>query len=464
VTRPSGPPGASTPAPGLSPEPIDRDRLLKLGEAHFWPARRVAGSMAHQQVIARAKGIWLEADDGARLIELVCNASVGHGRADLVELVSAQLLDVASSTCAETVAPITLRFSAALAAMSPDPKSRVFLTSGGSEAVETALKLALQFHVHAGQGGRTRFVALRDGLHGATLGALALTGGPAARPFERALAESLVVAAPDPASCSHCRGRAGCDLGCARELDALIRRVGPETIAGFIAEPIGVVSGRLSPPDDYWPAVREICDRHGILLIADETFSGAGRSGRYFALEHWGVTPDVIVAGKTLSAGYAPLGAAIARQRVADAFTGPPERAFNNMFTFGGNAGSSAAGWAALELLHRERLLENATRMGERLLEGLTPLRRLGIVGQVRGGKGLITAITLVRDKQTEARFPLEADLRGKLRRAMLEHGLLGTPSDLLRIMPALCITASEIDELVRRVGLALEQVSNELA
>ena len=214
---------------------------------------------------------------------------------------------------------------------------------------------------------------------------------------------------------------------------------------------------------DYWPAIREICDKHGVILICDEVITGFGRTGKMFATEHWGIQPDITTVAKALTSGYLPIGAAIARKEIADAFIGEEESTFRHLITFGGNPASCAAGLANLDIMEGEGMVENSAEMGDYLYERLQTLYEHSIVGDVRGGMGLLAAVELVKDRDTKEKFPKEAKLGDKLSRLLDENRILGRGGDVIPIAPPLCITRSEVDDLVTRLDNAISQVESEL-
>ena len=242
-------------------------------------------------------------------------------------------------------------------------------------------------------------------------------------------------------------------------MDRAITHEGASTVAAFIGEPISVASGIHVPHPEYWPTIREICDQHGVIMICDEVITGFGRTGKMFATEHWGIKPDIFTVAKALTSGYLPIGAAVASKRVSDAFIGDDDATFRHLLTFGGNPASCAAGLANLEILEGEGMVENSAEMGDYLYEQLQTLYEHRIVGDVRGGKGLIAAVELVKDRDTRERFPKEAELYKKLGPIMDRHGLLGRGGDTIPMAPPLCVTRDEVDHLVSQVDHAIGEL-----
>ncbi|HEX6451325.1 MAG TPA: aspartate aminotransferase family protein [Trebonia sp.] len=444
--------------------------LRELGEAHFWPHARKAGDLSSPgatKIVTRGDGVWVYDERGRRYFDTLSGMwlnNIGHGRREIADAVHAQICELGYAPDG-TVHPATLQLAARVAGLSPDPASRVFFVSGGSEAVETAMKMAKKFHRNRGDAGRYKFISRRGSYHGATHGCLSLGGGGSNTGAEYGPLPygGVRVQGPDqyrnPFGGADGKG----DLECAREIERAILNEGPDTIAAVIGEPISAASGIHIPHPEYWPMVREICDRYGVLLICDEVITGFGRTGRMFATEHWGVVPDITVVAKALTSGYVPIGAAIAAKHVADAFIGSAGTAFNHRITFGGNPVSCAAGLANLGVLESEDLVRNAAVMGDYLFDRLQELYHHEIVGQVRGGFGLISAIEIVADRTTREPFPKKAGLAQRAGLLMERHGLLGRAGDIFSVAPPLCVTRSDIDFLVSQLDAVIAELQADL-
>jgi adenosylmethionine-8-amino-7-oxononanoate aminotransferase len=325
--------------------------------------------------------------------------------------------------------------------------------------------MAKKYHRNRGEAGRYKFISRRGSYHGATHACLSLGGGGSNTGVEYGplLCGAVRVQGPDQYRCPFGSGDSACGLECAREIERAIVNEGPATVAAVIGEPISAAAGVHIPHREYWPMVREICDRYGVLLICDEVITGFGRTGRMFATEHWGVVPDITVVAKGLTSGYLPIGAAIASKHVADAFLGSNQAAFNHRITFGGNPASCAAALANLDILEDEGLVENSALLGDYLFARLQELYRHAIVGQVRGGLGLICAVEIVQDRQTRERFPAAAGLAKRAEELMTRYGLLGRGGDIFYLAPPLCVTRSEIDYLVLQLNAVLTDLEADL-
>ena len=452
----------------LSGEEIEE--LEALASAHFWPHARPAGDMSEEtgiKLVTSAKGVWVEDANGKRWFDTLSGMwlkNIGHGRKEIADAVYEQMQDISYSP-GGTVSPVTVRLAAKVASLSPDKDSRVYFVSGGSEAVETALKMAKNYHKNNGEPARWKVISRRGSYHGATMVCMSLGGGGISAPvnFGPLMPGNIHVAQPTEYRCQFCSDKGGCNLECARDVERAIEHEGPSTVAAFIGEPISAAAGIYVPHSEYWPTIREICDKYGVIMICDEVITGFGRTGKMFATEHWGIQPDIFTVAKALTSGYLPIGAAIASKKVSDAFIGDDDSAFRHLITFGGNPASCAAGIANLEIMEGEGMVENSAQMGEYLYEQLQTLYEHRIVGDVRGGMGLLAAVELVKDRDTKEKFPKDAELAKKLNPLMNEHGLLGRAGDVISFAPPLCVTKDEIDHLVTQIDEVISEVEQVL-
>jgi adenosylmethionine-8-amino-7-oxononanoate aminotransferase len=442
-------------------------------EAHFWPHSQQAGNMTTEtglQLVTSGQGVWVEDAEGERWFDTLSGlwlVNIGHGRREIADAVYKQMLSLSFSPN-DTVAPVTATLSARLAKLSQDPRSRTYFVSGGSEANETALKITKNFHHLNGEPTRWKVLSRRGSYHGATLACTSLGrggpgGGSVPAQFGPLVPGNIHVAQPAQYRCNLCSRDGACNLDCARDVERAIIHEGPSTVAAFIAEPISAAAGIHVPHPEYWPMIREICDRHGVILIADEVITGFGRTGKMFAMEHWGVKPDITTVAKGLTSGYVPIGGAIASGKIADAFIGEGDTTFQHLITFGGNPVSSAAALANLDIMENENMVARSAEMGDYLYECLQTLRKYTIVGDVRGGKGLLCALELVKDRKTGEAFPKELKLDKLAVRVMRENHMLGRAGHVIPIAPPLCITRDEIDEAVDRLDSVLKTMGDEL-
>ena len=438
--------------------------LKQMASAHFWPHARLAGDMSEDtgvKLASAASGVWVDDAEGRRWFDTLSSmwlVNIGHGREEVAEAVYEQMKDISYSP-GGTVSPATVKLSAKVASLAPDKESRVYFVSGGSEAVETAIKMAKNYHKNNGEPTRWKVISRRGSYHGATHACMALGGGGISAPvnFGPMMPGNVHIDNPNAY-----RGPRT-DMDAADELERTIQHEGPSTVAAFIGEPISAAAGIHVPDPGYWPRVREICDKYGVIMICDEVITGFGRTGKMFATEHWGIQPDIFTVAKALTSGYLPIGAAVASKKVSDAFMGDEESAFRHLITFGGNPASCAAGLANLDIMEGEGMVENSAAMGEYLFEQLQTLYEHPIVGDVRGGMGLLAAVEIVQDRDTKEKFPKEADITKKFNEAWNRQGLLGRAGDVISLAPPLCITKDEVDWLVKSVDDAITEVENQL-
>lgn len=451
----------------------DIDKARKDAEEHFWPHSQQAGNMSKEtgaQLVTRAKGVWVEDADGERWFDTISGlwlVNIGHGRREIADAVYKQMLEVSFSPN-DTVSPVTATLSAKLAEYSGDPKARVYFVSGGSEANETALKIAKNYHVLNGEPTRWKVISRRGSYHGATLACTSLgrggpQGGGVPAQFGPLVPGNIHIAQPSQNFPHTNMGGGLPNIDCAEDLERWVLHEGPSTVAAFIAEPISAGAGIHVPDDSYWPKIREICTKYGVVMIVDEVITGFCRSGKMFALDHWGVTPDIRTVAKGLTSGYAPIGAAIVSGKIADAFIGSADKTFLHLITFGGNPVSCAAALANLEIMENEKFADRAAEMGSYLYEQLQNLRRYPIVGDVRGGKGLLCALEIVKNQKTREPFPKSANLNQVAVHAMRAHRMLGRAGQVIPIAPPLCITREEVDEAVHRLGKVMTTIGTQL-
>jgi len=422
----------------------------------------------------RAEGIYMWDQSGKRYIDGSSGAmvsNIGHSNPAVLDAMRAQM-DKATfgyrlhfqCDAAEELAELT-------AARCPDDLNRVFFVSGGSEAVESAIKLARQYVLTQGQSQRYKVISRMPSYHGATLGALALTGyAPMTAPFDPMMQAMPKIPAPrayldgldpdDPATGLHY----------AQMLEQEILEQGPETVMAFIIERIGGAStGALVPPAGYMQRVREICDTYGVLLIHDEVMTGAGRTGKFLGAEHWDVVPDIIALSKGFGCGYAPLGAMIARDPIVEAVL--DAGGFIHGHTYAGNPLACAAGAAVIKEIDRMSLLQNATDQGESLRTHLQSLmQKYPLIGDVRG-QGLLMAFELMADRQTKAALPKHLNAFNRLVEIAYQNGLIiysrrtrgGLSGDHFLVCPPMIIDDAQMDELIGLLDKSLGQFFAEI-
>jgi adenosylmethionine-8-amino-7-oxononanoate aminotransferase len=391
--------------------------------------------------------------------------NVGYGRKEIADAAYEQMLNLTYMPLGTTTEP-TIRLAEKISQIAPGDMTRSFFTSGGSEAVETALKLSRAYFKRVGEPNRTKFISRKGSYHGATMGALAL-GGSHLYPkldYEPLMPGVFHVPQPLPYRCEF-GGETPeeCAELCVNAVEEMIKFQDPETIAAVFAEPISSPMGCAVPGDNYWPRLREICDRYGVLLIADEVITGFGRTGKMFATEHWGVVPDMMTVAKGITSGYIPMGGCITRGEISDAFIGSQKASFKHVITFGGHPVAAAAALKNIEIMEEEGMVENAAKQGAYLLDGLNEMKeKYQMIGDVRG-LGLFCGLELVADRETKEYFPAEADLANRITQGFAENGLLLRGGDRMNVAPPLCITSSEVDDLVTIMDKVFDQVSKDL-
>ncbi len=420
------------------------------------------------------EGIYLFDEDGKRYIDGSSGAmvsNIGHSNPRVLAKMKAQMDKATFGYRLHFRTHPSEDLAAKTVAMTPEGLDRVFFVSGGSEAVESAVKLARQYALTQGQSERYRVISRFPSYHGCTFGALDLTGyAPLRDPFAPMMQGMPKIAAPATYLDRDNLTEEERGLKYAELLRDKIEELGPETVLAFVMEPVGGAStGALVAPDSYYGRVREICDEYGVLLIYDEVMTGAGRTGKFLASEHWGITPDIVAMSKGFGAGYAPLGAIIAGARLVEPVL--DAGGFLHGFTYAGNPLACSAGLAVLEEMEDQGLIENAARMGEVLMGELRALMdRYPFIGDVRG-KGLLTAFEFVADRHTMA--PLDPKLNAYERLVELAYarGLIiysrrtrgGKEGDHFLVAPPLIITQEQIKEMMVILRDALDAFADEV-
>jgi adenosylmethionine-8-amino-7-oxononanoate aminotransferase len=437
--------------------------------ASFFPA--LGGDLP---TIVRAQGIYLYDDAGRPLIDAAGGVgavtSIGHAVPEVVDAIAEQLRTVAFVPWTQFQTEPAQRLAEAIAETTPRGLNSVALFTGGSEVTEGAVKLARQYWLARGKPDKHLIVSRWQGFHGMTLGATGFSGHTQRRRKYQPMIHDMPKIGP--AYAYRCADCASGSLRCADELERMIRWYAPENVSCFIAEPVvGATMGAVPAPPGYFQRIREICDRYEVLFIADEVMTGFARTGRWFAIEHWGVVPDILVAAKGVSGGYAPLAVLTAHERVLSALR-KAETPWIAGHTYAQNPVSAAAGLAVLEYLQRHDLVRAAAERGAQLLSGLQGLiGRHHILGDARG-MGLLLGVELVQDRSTREPFPVEAGVAYRFARACIEEGAAVYPGqsgadgmlgDHALVTPPLVISREQVDELVACIDRALTRVEANL-
>lgn len=430
--------------------------------------------------VVRGEGIYLYDDAGKRYIDgsggSAAVTAIGHGVPEIVDAITRQAATLAyAPTHAFTTDAIEDCAKYLVEHFAPDGMDRVWFVSGGSEATENAVKMALQYHRDRGEGTRHLIVSRWGSYHGSTIGALGYTGNTGRRrKYVSAIPHGDHIPPCNPYRCwvnGSC-ATVGCDLSCADYLDRTIRQLGAENVAAFIAEPVvGATLGAMPASDGYFQRIRETCDRHGILFIADEVMTGFGRCGTNFAIEQWGVTPDLIACAKGISGGYAPLGAVIAKSGIVGDVR-QRGQSFVIGHTSAGNPLSCATGHAVMKYIVEHDLVQNAATVGPYFLDRLAELKdRHAMIGDVRG-RGLLAGIEFVLNRDSKEPLPSSVGFSKRLAAETMERGLIsyplngtvdGTLGDHFLYAPPLTITRPQIDDIVTILNESLSAVAKEM-
>jgi len=417
------------------------------------------------QIWVKGEGATIEDADGRQFIDGLgglWNVNVGHGRKELARAAAEQMTALAycSSYVGSSNVPAIL-LAKRLSELAYPSLNTVFFTSGGAESNESAFKTARFYWKAKGKPEKIKFVSRYHAYHGVTLAAMSATGIPAYwTMFEPRVPGFIHIDPPyqyyfDKAQEGETIGQAA-----ARLLEEAIQREGPDTIAAFIAEPVQGAGGVIVPPDDYFPRVRDICSEYDVLFIADEVITGFGRTGRWFALSHWNVEPDIMAFAKGVTSGYLPLGGIMVSDEIRDVMQAvPPAKRWMHAYTYSGHPTCCAVALKNLEIIEREGLVERAAEAGERLLEGLKTLYDLRAVGEVRG-LGLMAAVEMVADQDARRRFDLSEKVGQRVREEMFERRLFTrVRGDVICLAPPLVTTDEQIDRIVQIVGESIEAV-----
>lgn len=385
--------------------------------------------------------------------------SLGYGNKEIAAAVAEQLERLHYIGTVNNLAEPTIRLAAKIADLTPEGLTKVFFVNDGSEAVEAAVKIAKQYHAHAGKPRATKVISRWNAYHGATMGAIGATDWLGTRHIaEPGIPGYSLIPGP-----SHYRNPFGMEEEayfnfCADYLERQIQHEGPDYVAAFIAEPVMQANGVQPATAEYFGRVREICDRYGVLLIVDEVITGFGRTGAWFASEHFGIKPDIVTMAKALTAGYIPMGAVAARPEIVDAMP-----IFRHVHTFSGHAGAAAAANSVIAIKERDGLIDKGREHGAYMLESLREyLDPHPMVGQVRG-IGMWLAVDFVADRETRA--PFEDDTVAEVVRRMYQHGVIASPiGTAFELAPPLIASKADIDETVRVAALAIDEVARERA
>jgi adenosylmethionine-8-amino-7-oxononanoate aminotransferase len=391
---------------------------------------------------------------------------VGHGRAELADAAAEQMRTLAFSNAYTGYANVpSIRLTEKLLSVASPNMSGVFYANSGSEANDMALKAARYFWFVSGKPEKQKVISRAEAYHGGTMAATAITG---MAPFHRGFGPEppgfVQVPTCYPYRCQWCASKPACTLDCADNIAATIEREGPDTVAAVIAEPVHGAGGVIPPDPGYWPRLREICDRHDVLLIADEVITGFGRTGRWFGLEHWGVRADIVTFAKAVTSAYVPLSGFMVSERVhAAILEAPADSKFMIGCTNSAHPTACAVAIRNLQIFEDEGLVARADHLGRRLNEGLARLIEMPQVGDVRG-LGLMAAVEVVADKATRAPYAPGLGVGPKLARAMRDRGVVTrVKGESILFAPPLVVTDRQIDTIVNSTAEAIDAVTGGL-
>jgi adenosylmethionine-8-amino-7-oxononanoate aminotransferase len=427
-------------------------------------------------VIDYGKGVYLFDVDGKRYLDAASGAvtaNIGHGVPEIIDAMNEQAKKVSFVYRSQFTSEAAERLAEKIASLAPGDLNWSFFVNSGSEATETAMKMAIQYFQEQGIQTKTKVLSRWVSYHGITLGALSMSGhtGRRAR-FVPLLEDFPVINPPYCYRCPYGLEAPSCNYLCARELETAIKRIGADSIAAFIAEPvIGAAGAAINPPKDYFKIIKSICDENNILFIADEVMTGSGRTGTMLACEHWGVVPDIVTLGKGMGAGYAPIAAAVASEKVMKPILAGSKSVMSG-HTLSANPQSCAVSLAVIEYIEKNKIMKKVEEKGDYLRKQLEKLMdQFLFIGDVRG-KGLLLGIEFVMDRKTKTPFPRNELITQKMVELSKDKGLIvypagagidGVNGDAIIISPPLTITEPEIDELIELLTQTFTAFSEQL-
>lgn len=426
---------------------------------HRTPRERVKEGIT---VITRGEGVRVFDGDGKSYLDLVSGVTrpvhVGYGRKEIGQAAYDQICQLSYFTPMLFSNIPAMKLAEVLVGIAPGEINNFIFVCDGSEAVETAIKLARHYHYYRGDKRRYKIISRRGAYHGVTGGALSVLGTvlPMRQIMDPVMPGTVFVESPYCYRCPLHLAYPNCDLACARDVERMIEFEDPEQISAFIGEPIQQAFGALSPPREYWKIIRDMCDRYGILLIIDEVICGFGRTGTWFGVEHFDIGPDIMTMAKGISSGYVPLGGVGCTDEVLK-----PIEIFQHLHTYGNHPVSCAVALKNIEIMQRENLIGNSSEMGVYFLEGLRTLESHPTVGEARG-TGLWTALDLTTDKKSRAPFP-QGRILSIINRAKEKGLIIKTMGQALEFAPPLIIQRGEIEEAVKIIDECITEEERDM-
>ncbi|MBN18777.1 MAG: aspartate aminotransferase family protein [Chloroflexi bacterium] len=442
---------------------MNSNNLKSIASEHLWMNSKSWLQSKKEdgpRIIIDAKGIYVTDSEGNTFID--CNAgyssvNLGYGRPEIAQVVKDQLNAISYFPQASTTEPL-IKLVEKLASITPGDLNRIYPVTGGSEANETAIKIARGYHVRRGERGRYKIISREGSYHGATGGVMWLGSPNKVAEFGVPYPGMVYTSQPNPLSKKN-KNKSSYDyaVDCANEVERMILYHSSKTIAAVIAEPIvsQMPDEVVSPPDIiYWEMLRDICDRYGVLLIVDEVVCGFGRTGKWFGIDHFGIKPDIMTVAKGVVSCYVPLGAVIVSEDIADAYVGG-DNLFRQALTFGGHPAAAAAALKNIEIIEKENLVNNAAEVGLYFLNKLNDLKlKHNIIGDI-GGIGLMLGLSLINsDSVNES---LNDDFSDRLKTKLIREGLLlRTDGKTIHFGPPICINKNQIDEIISKLDKVL--------
>ena len=448
---------------------MDTKKVKSNAFNHLWSHNSDWTQVAEQggpTIMVEGDGVRVKDSEGNEWVDVnggYSSVNIGYGRKEVAEAMYKQMQELSYFPQGSASIP-AIKLAKKLSDITPGDLNRSWFSSGCSEANETAIKIARAYHKRKGEGSRYKIISRKGSYHGATGGVL-WTGSGDRSDYEPASYPGMLYAPhPDPYRCELGGATASeCAILCSDAVEKLIQFHGESSVAAVIAEPIAGASGTAVPGDEYWPNLRKICDKYGVLLIADEIVCGFGRTGELFAVNHWDVVPDILCVAKGITSSYSPLGATIVRDKISDAFKGKGN-IFLHTLTFGGHPVSAAAALANINIIEKENLVANSKEMGEYLIQNLNQMKEhRRMIGNVRG-KGLLASMELVSDRKTKTHFSPELQLGSRLsEKFKTRKMILNPPVPYINLQPQLCSKKSDIDFIVSNINEVLQEVENEV-
>lgn len=422
-------------------------------------------------IMERGEGVYIYDSEGNKYLDAMSGIAVvnlGYGVPEVADAIAEQARKLPFCFTVRFTCQPQEDLAQRIAALSPPALNKVWFSLSGAEAIECAMKVARQYHVEQGNPSKFKVISRQQSYHGSTLAALGISGAASWRKNYGSMFQDYPKIAP--VNCYRCpfgKTYPGCDLECAHDLDRVIESSGGEEIAAFIAEPVvATTTGASVPPPEYFKIIRSICDKHNVLFIVDEVFCGNGRTGKFYAIEHWDVVPDIVATAKGIAGGYVPLGATVIHEKIHDAISRGSGK-FVHGVTFSGHPVACAAGIAVLDYMKKNDLVKRVGELGDYLMQKLSCLSEFQMVGQIRG-KGLLIAIELVADRVTKEPFEPGLGVARKIAQSAFQRGLLvqpgsgcadGVRGDIVLICPPFTLSVAQADQIVEILKQVFEEV-----